>query len=826
MGYPWTDGQVLNAADLNAAVAGEASNASSLTLSGTLTVNGTNQSAISNGSLYVGQSDFRRSTFWSQGAKNQIAQFSRVGSAGTDVAQVQSFYLVNHNGGASGNIFNTTVSTSASNAPTAGTWNFLASLSTSSAYPNRATAAAATQVAGYSQAVRTAITGGTEGVSLIGHVIEMHDNVDQPSSTRGAALTLELDWAGNNVDDDDSTGVVSIDLSLANPAGSALLVGNGIGFYGGATTSLKRGIMAAVPFTQAFLDTRLATQGTGAHAIWLATNQSIALSSDGKWAIGSDGSGIEFTYNGAGVGSFDIFSNFHAPGGVTASGSIKSSAAISTGSAALDTRTASIASGGNAVWLADGQPIAMNTAGTFQQYWDAPNSRMVFLSNGGFAAAIDNSANMLVGGTHTAGMLVSPHVVGGNGSTITYSGSTQSGNSTYAVTSNVNLAGSLTAGSINPNAIIINSDTASVPVAPQGVNWFSVNGNFGGTGTQGCRTGIYSYLNMNGSSGGANDSFKQFNSVLGTFQTSANAGGTALTSGNTAGYGYGVSAQTWLLSGATFWSGAIGGEFDVGIVTGASSAQRTGMQVTSLKDGQGNYEDSAFRIGRGAATAGGNNKAPGWKIGVALGGWWPIDASGAVMQMLPPRPGGLSGSSLTAQTPAASLGIDLSGVQFSTAAFRSTGGFVVDGTGAVGIGGGKVSASGSALAVDATGSLVSAVTSVSGSPLSYVVNDVVWEPISGTVVTINTVDGSGVPLTWTVTRAGGVTGATFATAAFLGGTGNGITFNLTWTATTGLSLNPTGKHLGFNGVAPIAQPAAPVTLADVIAIIRNYGLSA
>jgi hypothetical protein len=254
MGFPWSDGQVLNAADLNAAVAGEGSSASDLTLSGKLTVNGASQSTISNGTLYVGQNDFRRSTFFTQGLHNQLAQFSRVGSAGTDVAQLQSFYLVNHNGGPAGNIFNTTISTSASNAPTEGTWNFLASLSTSSAYPDRATAGAATQVAGYSQAVRTAITGGAEGVSLIGHVVEMHDNVDLPSSQRGAALALELDWAGNNVDDDDSTGVVSVDLSLANPAGSALVVGNGIGFYGSSTASLKRGIMAALPFTQAFLD--------------------------------------------------------------------------------------------------------------------------------------------------------------------------------------------------------------------------------------------------------------------------------------------------------------------------------------------------------------------------------------------------------------------------------------------------------------------------------------------------------------------------------------------------------------------------------------------
>jgi hypothetical protein len=509
-------------------------------------------------------------------------------------------------------------------------------------------------------------------------------------------------------------------------------------------------------------------------------------------------------FNGAQVGSFDQFSNFHAPGGVTANGAIK---------------------------LADNIPITFDTTGAVQQRWNGTALRLETVINGGVQSWVDGGANGSFGGVLTVGTLVSPHVIGGNGSTITYAGAAQSGNTSFALSSNANIAGSLTAGSITPNSIVINSDTASVAVAPNGVNWFSVEGNFGGTGTQGCRTGVYSYLNMNDVVAGANDSFKQFNGILGTFQASASAGGTALTSGNTAGFGYGGSDQSWLLSGATFWSGIIGRETDVGIATGASAAQRTGIQVVSFRDVQGSYEDSAFKIGRGPSSAGGNNKAPGFKIGVALSGWWPIDPAGAILQMLPPRPGGLSGLSMTAQTPTAALGIDLSGVSFTSAAFRSTGGFVVDGAGMVGVGGGKLSSTGSILAVDATGSIVSAVPSVTGTtPVGYVVNDVVWEPISGTVVTVNTVNGTGAPLTWTVTHAGGVTGSTFATAAFLGGTGSGITFNLTWTATTGLSLNPTGQHIGFNGTAPVAKPTvtgskgANAALTSLMTALSSLGL--
>lgn len=323
-------GSTALAADVLAAISASGIPASgNLVLAGNVTVNGVTQSTIANGSLYIGQSDFRRATLWSQGAHNQIVQFSRIGSVGTDVEQINSYYLVNHNGGPAGNVFNTKIVTSASNAPACGAWNFLAALSTSSAYPNRAAAGPATQTASYAQAVRTAVTGGAVGASIVAHVAEMHDFVDQPSSTRGAALTLELDWAGNNVDDDDSTGVVSIDLSLANTAGSDLLVGNGIGFYGNTHTAIKRVFDVNVGFTQAALDTRDATQKTGANAVWLATGHHIALSSDGAWAIASDGNGIQFLHNGGILGFWNIFSTLHAPGGLTSGGTV-SGANVST----------------------------------------------------------------------------------------------------------------------------------------------------------------------------------------------------------------------------------------------------------------------------------------------------------------------------------------------------------------------------------------------------------------------------------------------------------------------------------------------------------------
>jgi hypothetical protein len=70
------------------------------------------------------------------------------------------------------------------------------------------------------------------------------------------------------------------------------------------------------------------------------------------------------------------------------------------------------------------------------------------------------------------------------------------------------------------------------------------------------------------------------------------------------------------------------------------------------------------------------------------------------------------------------------------------------------------------------------------------------------------------------------------------GIGNGMTFEVQNAANAGgvtlsdfgtggvnVQQNPAGL-LGFYGVAPIDQPAAPVTLGDVIAVLHNLGLTA
>ena len=55
--------------------------------------------------------------------------------------------------------------------------------------------------------------------------------------------------------------------------------------------------------------------------------------------------------------------------------------------------------------------------------------------------------------------------------------------------------------------------------------------------------------------------------------------------------------------------------------------------------------------------------------------------------------------------------------------------------------------------------------------------------------------------------------------------GTGLILNDTGGAGVNLQTNPAGK-LGFFAVGPIVQQATPVTLADVIALLKAYGLSA
>ncbi len=222
------------------------------------------------------------------------------------------------------------------------------------------------------------VVGVVNGANLWGGVIEYHEQVDLPSSQSGFGQTLELDWVGNNLDDADTRCFISAVIGKNAATGTDVEIGNVIGVWPGngstVTTgaSIKRGMQVNVTFSQAIIDARNATQRPGANAIWLADRQTVAFSSDGKWAMHYNPSrpGLEFLFNGGVLGLIDLQSRYNAPGGFSSSGAYTCNATVQSGQSAFDARGAVQNAGGNVVWLADGQRIALSTDGTHTLAYD------------------------------------------------------------------------------------------------------------------------------------------------------------------------------------------------------------------------------------------------------------------------------------------------------------------------------------------------------------------------------------------------------------------------------------------------------------------------
>ncbi|MBN9563844.1 MAG: hypothetical protein J0H14_24440 [Alphaproteobacteria bacterium] len=239
------------------------------------------------------------------------------------------------------------------------------------------------------------VIGVVKGANLWGGVIEYHEQVDLPSSQSGFGQTLELDWVGNNVDDADTRCFISAVVGKNAATGTDVEIGNVIGVWPGngstGTTgaSIKRGMQVNVTFSQAIIDGRNATQRVGANAIWLADRQTVSFSSDGKWAVRYNPTrpGLEFLFNNGVLGWIDLQSRYNAPGGFASSGGYTCTATVQSGQAAFDARGAVQNAGGNAVWLADGQRIALSADGTRTLAYDNTSGAIVVSGPVRFSAA-------------------------------------------------------------------------------------------------------------------------------------------------------------------------------------------------------------------------------------------------------------------------------------------------------------------------------------------------------------------------------------------------------------------------------------------------------
>ena len=135
---------------------------------------------------------------------------------------------------------------------------------------------------------------------------------------------------------------------------------------------------------------------------------------------------------------------------------------------------------------------------------------------------------------------------------------------------------------------------------------------------------------------------------------------------------FGANPQAALLKNATGYQACIGGESDVTIQPGASAVYKIGWSVSTVGSDavHGTTIDAGYHLG---ATGYAGNPTNGFNTGFIFSdnnGTFPVTAAGTMIGTYT----GLNG------TPTVTLGIDLSGVTFSTGAFKSTG-FLVDGSG-------------------------------------------------------------------------------------------------------------------------------------------------
>lgn len=456
-----------------------------------------------------------------------------------------------------------------------------------------------------------------------------------------------------------------------------------------------------------------------------------------------------------------------------------------------------------------------------------------------------------------------------NGGTFNYSGSQPiAPGAQYGLLAFFNMAGSVTSGTIAANRITIPTDTAVIPHNAIGAAWLNISGSYGqqpwlpttsyasgnvranngntytetvasctsgSTGPSGTGSGIadgtcsWNYAAVNGAgnrssisnnmtvrsqigtSAGGTSIDQQWLAEINTAQITYNQGGTSLTA--PAGTVYAGGDQSWCQNGATFMFQCTGREIDVGVFTGASSQNRYGLNIVSYGNAMASLRDTGLTFG--GTTAGGSTTGFRNPVLFREGA---VDPTGTLIAYQPVQQGNLITNAGTYINPVAAAGMNLAPYRFTSYAIQTAGNANFDGQGGVTAGAGKFSSTTAAVALDALGSVLATVASVSGVAVGYLAGDELYDDAgSGTILHINSVDANGKPLTWAVVVAGGSSGAQPPTMTFDGGTGQGagtgtgVAFNVTWTRVATLSLNPSGTNILMANI-PTAAPAAHCAL--------------
>lgn len=372
---------------------------------------------------------------------------------------------------------------------------------------------------------------------------------------------------------------------------------------------------------------------------------------------------------------------FQVPG-LTSSGPITApSATITTltgtltGTASLDlpltggtlTGPLSVGSGpGFSLSTAGGINLGIGTAGTSPVTIQAANNNNIVLSTGG---------QVIVGGQYSP--LVSGYYEN------TESTYTQSGT---APTPLLDLGGQFTgafgSGGYAPYyALGTTSDTADASGMSQGAMVLFVNGNWGGAGFKGSRSGIYVQQTQQAAT---TDPSTAIAGISTNEFASYNMGGTGTSVGNGGGAIYGGVLKATAEGTATNLYRVLGAEVDFGM-SGSSTASKQGaLSLVLLSDSTNTaaLQNSFLNLAAQPPT-GATNTIPAITNGIAFGeydGQWAFGTGSTLIGTIAQTVANPGGAPTLAMD--ANYGIDLRAVTFTTAAFASTG-FTVEGAGNV-----------------------------------------------------------------------------------------------------------------------------------------------
>ena len=128
--------------------------------------------------------------------------------------------------------------------------------------------------------------------------------------------------------------------------------------------------------------------------------------------------------------------------------------------------------------------------------------------------------------------------------------------------------------------------------------------------------------------------------------------------------------------------------------------------------------------------------------------------------------------------------------------------------------------------ISAAGQFVTS-ASVNIAGAGYQIGDYLYGS-SGDIYSVSGLSSTGV-LTVTIVAVGYSVTLPINPISVTGGSGQGATLNLNWSAANGITLGSSGQKIGFYGAAPITKPSITgsrggnAALASVIAALSAYG---